>query len=82
MLVRRDGGTLNASLKRLYRAISKFFDNDEIIDKISAPDSRLTMMPSMPSQHIAIKMCLTRPYSAPFKTRNCPANLGGRGIVR
>ena len=35
ILVRRDGETLNALLKRLDRAIGKFFDGDEIVDEIN-----------------------------------------------
>lgn len=35
MLVRRDGETLNALLKRLDRAIGKFLDDDEIVDEIN-----------------------------------------------
>lgn len=37
MLVRRDGETLNALLKRLDRAIGRFFDHDEITDEINGP---------------------------------------------
>lgn len=36
MLVRRDGETLNALLKRLDKAIGKFYDGDEIVDEINA----------------------------------------------
>jgi hypothetical protein len=36
MLVRREGETLNALLKRLDRAIGKFVDDDEIVDEINA----------------------------------------------
>lgn len=32
---RRDGETLNALLKRLDKAIGKFYDNDEIVDEIN-----------------------------------------------
>jgi hypothetical protein len=35
MLVRRDGETLNALLKRLDRAIGRYFDHDEITDEIN-----------------------------------------------
>jgi hypothetical protein len=35
MLVRRDGETLNALLKRLDNAIGKFYDDDEIVDEIN-----------------------------------------------
>ena len=35
LLVRRDGETLNALLKRLDRAIGKFLDDDEIVDEIN-----------------------------------------------
>ena len=35
MLVRRDGETLNALLKRLDKAIGKFYDDDEIVDEIN-----------------------------------------------
>ena len=34
MLVRRENETLNALLKRLDKAIGKFYDNDEIVDEI------------------------------------------------
>lgn len=34
MLVRRDGETLDALLKRLDRAIGKYFDNGEIEDEV------------------------------------------------
>lgn len=37
MLVRRDGETLNALLKRLDRAIGRFYENDEITDEINPP---------------------------------------------
>jgi len=37
MLVRRDGETLNALLKRLDRAIGRFYDHDEIIDEVNGP---------------------------------------------
>ena len=36
MLVRRDGETLNALLKRLDKDIGKFYDADEIVDEINA----------------------------------------------
>jgi hypothetical protein len=35
MLVRRDGETLNALLKRLDRAIGMFYDDGEVIDEIN-----------------------------------------------
>lgn len=35
MLVRRDGETLNALLKRLDKAIGKFYDDDEFVDEIN-----------------------------------------------
>ena len=35
MLVRRENETLNALLKRLDKAIGKFYDNDEIGDEIN-----------------------------------------------
>jgi hypothetical protein len=35
MLVRRDGETLNALLKRLDQAIGKFYDGDEPVDEIN-----------------------------------------------
>ena len=35
MLVRRDGETLNALLKRLDRAIGTFYDDGDIIDEIN-----------------------------------------------
>lgn len=35
MLVRRDGETLSALLKRLDRAIGTFYDNGEVIDEIN-----------------------------------------------
>lgn len=35
MLVRRESETLNALLKRLDKAIGKFYDNDEIVDEIN-----------------------------------------------
>ncbi len=35
MLVRRDGETVNALLKRLDRAIGRFFENGEITDEIN-----------------------------------------------
>ncbi len=34
-LVRRDSETLNALLKRLDKAIGKFYDDDEIVDEIN-----------------------------------------------
>lgn len=37
MLVRRDGETLNSLLKRLDRAIGRFYDHDEFVDEINAP---------------------------------------------
>ncbi len=35
VLVRRESETLNALLKRLDKAIGKFYDNDEIVDEIN-----------------------------------------------
>jgi hypothetical protein len=35
MLVRRDGETLTALLKRLDKAIGKFYADDEIVDEIN-----------------------------------------------
>ena len=35
MLVRRDGETLSALLKRLDKAIGKFYDDGEIVDEIN-----------------------------------------------
>ena len=35
MLVRRENETLNALLKRLDKAIGKFYDNDKIVDEIN-----------------------------------------------
>jgi hypothetical protein len=35
MLVRRDGETLNALLKRLDKAIGRFYEHDEIIDEVN-----------------------------------------------
>lgn len=35
MLVRREGETLNALLKRLDKAIGKFYVDDEIVDEIN-----------------------------------------------
>lgn len=35
MLVRRDGETLSALLKRLDKAIGKFYVDDEVIDEIN-----------------------------------------------
>ena len=37
MLVRRKGETLNALLKRLDKAIGRYFDNDEFVDEINGP---------------------------------------------
>jgi len=37
MLARRDGETLNALLKRLDRAIGRFYDHDEFTDEINPP---------------------------------------------
>lgn len=37
MLVRRDGETLNALLKRLDRAIGRFYEHDAITDEINPP---------------------------------------------
>lgn len=37
MLARRDGETLAALLKRLDRAIGRFYDHDEITDEINGP---------------------------------------------
>jgi len=37
MLVRREGETLNALLKRLDKAIARFYANDEITDEINGP---------------------------------------------
>jgi hypothetical protein len=34
MLVRRDGETLNALLKRLDKAIGRYFDDDKFVDEI------------------------------------------------
>ena len=36
MLVRRDNETLSALLKRLDKAIAKFYDDDEIVDEINS----------------------------------------------
>jgi hypothetical protein len=36
MLVRRENETLNALLKRLDKAIGKFYDNEEIVDEINS----------------------------------------------
>ncbi len=36
MLVRRDGETLNALLKRLDKAIGRFYEHDEIIDEVNS----------------------------------------------
>lgn len=36
MLVRREGETLNALLKRLDKAIARFYENGETIDEINA----------------------------------------------
>ena len=35
MLVRREGETLNALLKRLDKAIAQFYDDGEVIDEIN-----------------------------------------------
>ena len=35
MLVRRDGETLSALLKRIDKAIGQFYDDDEIVDEIN-----------------------------------------------
>jgi hypothetical protein len=35
MLVRRDGETLNALLKRLEKSIGKFYADDEIVDEVN-----------------------------------------------
>lgn len=35
MLVRRDGETLNALLKRLDRAVGRFYEHDEIVDEVN-----------------------------------------------
>lgn len=35
MLARREGETLNALLKRLNRAIGKFYDDGEVVDEIN-----------------------------------------------
>ncbi|WP_022980388.1 hypothetical protein [Ideonella sp. B508-1] len=37
MLVRRDGESLNALLKRLDRAVGRFFEHDEITDEVNGP---------------------------------------------
>jgi len=37
MLVRREGETLNALLKRLDKAIAKFYTDGEITDEINGP---------------------------------------------
>ncbi|MBI5792704.1 MAG: hypothetical protein HZA63_14640 [Rhodocyclales bacterium] len=37
MLVRRKGETLNALLKRLDRAVGRYFEHDEITDEINGP---------------------------------------------
>jgi hypothetical protein len=37
MLVRREGESLNALLKRLDRAIGRFYEHDEITDEINTP---------------------------------------------
>jgi hypothetical protein len=37
MLVRRDGETLNALLKRLDRAIARYYDTGESTDEINPP---------------------------------------------
>ena len=36
ILVRRDGETLNALLKRLDNAIGMFYDHDEVVDEVNA----------------------------------------------
>lgn len=36
MLVRRDGETLHALLKRLNKAIGRFYDEGDIVDEINA----------------------------------------------
>ena len=35
MLVRRENETLNALIRRLDKAIGKFYDNEEIVDEIN-----------------------------------------------
>ena len=35
MLVCREGETLNALLKRLDKAIGRYFDNDDLVDEIN-----------------------------------------------
>ena len=35
ILVRREGETLNALLKRLDKAVGRYFDNDEFVDEIN-----------------------------------------------
>jgi hypothetical protein len=37
MLVRRDGETLNALLKRLDRSIGRCYDHDKILDEVNGP---------------------------------------------
>jgi hypothetical protein len=37
MLVRRDGETLNALLKRLDRAIARYYEDGETTDEINSP---------------------------------------------
>jgi hypothetical protein len=37
MLVRRDGETLNALLKRLDRAIGAYYDDGETVDEVNGP---------------------------------------------
>ena len=37
MLVRREGETLNALLKRLDKAIGRYYDTDETTDEINPP---------------------------------------------
>ncbi len=37
MLARRDGETLNALLRRLDRAIARYYDNGEATDEINPP---------------------------------------------
>jgi len=38
MLVRREGETINALLKRLDRAIARYFDTGETTDEINSPN--------------------------------------------
>ncbi len=37
MLVRRDGETLGALLKRLDRAIAAYYDDGETVDEVNGP---------------------------------------------